>query len=82
VLAVTEGQSDQSVKDIFSVVVVTEAPQGLDIFSHASADLFSRPRWDFFGLLRFRYKGGTVFFVLVVLSKSISIIDIFFMLVV
>jgi hypothetical protein len=40
---VTEGQSDQSVKDIFSVVVVTEAPQGLDIFSHASADLFSRP---------------------------------------
>jgi hypothetical protein len=41
---VTEGQSDQSVKDIFSVVVVTEAPQGLDIFSHASADLFSRPR--------------------------------------
>jgi hypothetical protein len=41
---VTEGQSDQSVKDIFSVVVVTEAPQDLDIFSHASADLFSRPR--------------------------------------
>jgi hypothetical protein len=28
VLAVTEGQSDKNVKDIFSVVAVTEAPEG------------------------------------------------------